>query len=172
MLPIFAAQNLTNMQFRRLTNEELQGLEPEFIQFLASNTVTAQDWVKLKADDPGKANQLLEVFSDIVFTKIIDQIVYMEFRAPNDLKTFHCLEDKILLNGLHAEGEAEVDLTSELPPSEMMEKFKKADVRLRIYTAEKEYRPDRATEIFRMLETGATIAPEGSWFKLIEELKA
>jgi hypothetical protein len=172
MLPIFAAQNLTNMQFRRLTNEELQGLEPEFIQFLASNTVTAQDWVKLKAEDPGKANELLEVFSDIVFTKIINQIVYLEFRTPDDLKTFHCLADKIILNGLHAEGEAAVDLTSELPAAEIMEHFKKADARLRIYTAEKDYRPDRSTEIFRMLETGATIAPEGPWFKLIEELKA
>ena len=159
------------MKFRRLTKEELQGLEGEFVQFLAANTVTAQDWEKLKAEDITKAEELLNVFSDIVFEKIIRQVVYLEFRSPNDLKTFHCLEDKIILNGLHLEGQANNDLTSDLPAAELMDTFKTADVQLKIYTAEKAYFPDREKEIFRMLETGALIAPQGQWFQTIEQLK-
>jgi hypothetical protein len=159
------------MKFRRLTKEELQGLEGEFVQFLAANTVTAQDWEKLKAEDVAKAEELLNMFSDIVFEKIIKQVVYLEARTPNDLKTFHCLEDKIVLNGLHVEGHAIHDLTSDLPTAEIMESFKQADVQLKIYTAEKAYLPNREKEIFRMLESGALIAPEGQWFQTIEELK-
>lgn len=160
------------MKFRRLTKEELQGLEGEFVQFLAANTVTAQDWERLKTEEVAKAENLLNLFGDIVFEKIIKQVVYLEFRTPNDLKTFHCLEDKIILNGLHMEGQASHDLTSDLPAAELMESFKKADVQLKIYTAEKAYLPDREKEIFRMLETGALIAPQGQWFQTIEALKA
>ncbi|WP_367388533.1 DUF6495 family protein [Lewinella sp. LCG006] len=159
------------MKFRRLTKEELQGLEGEFVQFLAANTVTAQDWEQLKTEEVVKAEELLNMFSDIVFEKIIKQVVYLEVRTPNDLKTFHCLEDKIVLNGLHVEGQAIHDLTSDLPTSEIMESFKQADVQLKIYTAEKAYLPDRAAEIFRMLESGALIAPQGQWFQTIEALK-
>ena len=159
------------MKFRRLTKEELQGLEGEFVQFLAANTVTAQDWERLKADNVTKAEELLNLFSDIVFEKIIKQVVYLEVRTPNDLKTFHCLEDKIILNGLHVEGQPIHDLTSDLTTAEIMKSFKQADVQLKIYTAEKAYLPNREEEIFRMLEAGALIAPQGQWFQTIEALK-
>jgi hypothetical protein len=160
------------MKFRRLTKEELQGLEGDFVQFLAANTVTAQDWERLKKEEVAKAEDLLNLFSDIVFEKIIKQVVYLEFRTPDDLKAFHCLDDKIVLNGLHMEGQATHDLTSDLPAAELMDSFKTANVQLKIYTAEKAYLPDREKEIFRMLETGALIAPQGQWFQTIEALKA
>ena len=63
------------MKFRRLTNEELQELEKEFVQFLVSNTVTADDWEKIKEDNPERAEGLIEIFSDIVFEKVISDFL-------------------------------------------------------------------------------------------------
>lgn len=160
------------MKFRRLTNEELQDLEQEFIQFLVANTVTGDEWVKLKEEEPDKAEGLIEVFSDIVLEKVVKNIQYLEYRTPVDIKTFHCLEDKIVMNGLRMEGEADIDLTTDLPPAEMFKKLQSSDAKLQIYTAEKGYVPDREAELFRMLEGGAKISREGQLFQAIEGFKA
>jgi hypothetical protein len=159
------------MKFRRLTLAELQELESEFIQFLAANTVTGPDWQNLQATAPEKADQLLDVFSDVVFEKIIQRIQFLEYKTPHDIKTFSCQEALIIMNGLRVEGENELDLTLNLPPDEMMARLRQSGAELQIYTAQKGYQPDRSAELFRMLEGGALISREGTLFKTIEELK-
>lgn len=37
------------MKYRRLTAEELSGLEKEFVHYLIINGIDAQEWEKLKA---------------------------------------------------------------------------------------------------------------------------
>ncbi|MEL7221363.1 MAG: DUF6495 family protein, partial [Bacteroidota bacterium] len=82
------------MKFRRLTLEELNELEQDFVQFLVANTVTGPDWERIKTEQPDKAESLIELFSDIVFEKIIKGVRYLEFKTMDDIKTFQCLEDK------------------------------------------------------------------------------
>ncbi|PTM12132.1 MAG: hypothetical protein DA408_11815 [Bacteroidetes bacterium] len=159
------------MKFRRLTITELQELESEFIQFLAANTVTGPDWQNLQATAPEKADHLLDVFSDIVFEKIIQGIQFLEYKTPHDIKTFSCQEELIIMNGLRVEGDNGLDLTLNLAAEEMMTRLRQAGAELQIYTAQKGYQPDRAAELFRMLEGGALISREGMLFKTIEELK-
>ena len=36
------------MKYKRLTTDELQALEKEFVHFLASAQITGQDWIKMK----------------------------------------------------------------------------------------------------------------------------
>ena len=102
------------MKYRRLTTEELAELETEFIRFLVSNTVTGDDWEKIKKEDPKKAEGLIEIFSDIVFDKTISKIEYLEMKTPKDLKIFRCNKDDIELMGLKIEGESDLDLTADL----------------------------------------------------------
>ena len=159
------------MKFRRLNKEELEELEQEFVQFLVANTITGDDWVKLKDEEPEKAEGLIDVFSDIVFEKVVKNIRFLEYRTPDDIKTFQCLDEKIVLNGLRMEGQAAIDLTTDLPPAEMFKQLQKDDVKLQIYTAEKAYVPNREAELFRMIEGGAKISREGELFLAIEEFK-
>lgn len=161
------------MKYRRLNTDELDELTREFIQFLAANTVTGPEWVKLKQEDPAKAEGLIDIFSDTVFDKIIAEIQYMEYKTPEDIKTFHCHADKIVLNGLRVEGgDGQVDLTKNLPPQELMQSVHQAGAKMQVYSAEKIYRPDREQELFRMLEGGALIDREGKLFQAIEGLKS
>ena len=159
------------MKFRRLSIEELKELEGEFIQFLAANTITGPDWEQLKKQEPAKAENLLDMFSNIVFEKIVKGIAYMEYKIKDDIKTFHCLPDKIIMNGLRIEGETEVDLRTNIPPQELMQQVHEAGAKMQIYSAEKAYKPDREQELFRMLEGGAQISRDGMLFKAIEEFK-
>jgi hypothetical protein len=159
------------MKYRKLDREELESLETEFIRFLTANTVTGDDWVKIKAESPDKAEQLIEMFSDIVFEKILDGVEYLEFKSPQDYKTFHCTEDRIYLLGLRVEGNTELDFTSELPPQEMIRQLQNSDASLKLYAAEKAYKPERRQELFRMMESGALISKDGAMYKLLEGLR-
>jgi len=159
------------MKFRRLTLEELNELEQDFVQFLVANTVTGPDWERIKTEEPAKAESLIELFSDIVFEKIIKGIQYLEFKTADDIKTFQCLEDKVVMNGIRIDGETKVDMRDDLPPQELMQQVHEAGAKMQIYSAEKGYRPDREQELFRMLEGGAQISRDGMLFRAIEGFK-
>lgn len=167
----FNSRYICRMKYRRLTNEELQELEKDFVRFLAANTITAEDWVRLKDKEPGKAEELIGVFSDIVFEKSLANAEYLEFKTPKDVKTFHFRMDRVVMNGLKVEGESRLDLTGSASVAEMVEEARRSDARLALYTAEKAYRKDREQEMFALLESGALISRDGLLFKTLEELK-
>ena len=154
------------MKFRRLNIEELSALEPEFIQFLSANTVTAADWQQLKAEETEKANELIDVFSDLVFEKIIKNVQYLDFKTPNDIKSFHCTDDKIYLRGLQFAGSPNIDLRDW---DQMMNAIQSTELSLHYYAQEKNYLPNRETELFRMIQNGASISKDGQLFDLIQK---
>jgi len=159
------------MQYRRLTEAELDEVEPQFVRFLASNQITADDWEKLKTESPDKVERLIEIFSDIVFDKVLEDVNYLEFKTPHDLKAFHFLEDKAVMNGLKIEGETEVDLTEQMNPKQLSQQLQLTGAKLKLYTAEKEYKESRKMEIFNLMEGGALISRSGTLFKSLEKMK-
>jgi len=148
------------MKYRRLSKEELAELEPQFVRFLASNTVTADDWVKIKSTEQERAEGLIELFSDIVFQQTLEKVEYLEFKTKNDIKVFHCEKKMIYLKGLLVEGETDLDLTKEHTPQEMMQKIKDSGASMKAYTAEKKYTQVREMELFGMLQNGCLISNE------------
>lgn len=159
------------MKYRRLTEAELDEVEPQFVRFLASNQITADDWEKLKTNSPDKVERLIEIFSDIVFDKVLEDVNYLEFKTPHDLKAFHFLEDKAVMNGLKIEGETEVDLTEQMNPKQLSQQLQLTGAKLKLYTAEKEYKESRKMEIFNLMEGGALISRSGTLFKSLEKMK-
>ncbi|MCB0580114.1 MAG: hypothetical protein KDD10_12500 [Phaeodactylibacter sp.] len=159
------------MKYRRLRQDEMESLEKEFVRFLASNQVTADEWEKLKAEEPEKTEKLIGIFSDIVFEKVIGDVQYLEFKTPKDVKTFHLQEDRIVMNGLLVEGNTSFDFTQQQSPQQMLQQIQLAGARLKLYTAEKAYSRSRDMEIFEMMENGALISRDGSLFRTLEGLK-
>jgi hypothetical protein len=159
------------MKYRRLTNDELAELETEFIRFLVSNTVTGDDWEKIKKENQERAEGLIEIFSDIVFEKTISKVEYLEMKTPKDLKIFRCNKEEIELMGLKVEGESDLDFTQDISPEEMMVKLQSSDANLQLYSANKKYKDDdRLKEIFQMMQWGSLIS-EGKLFHLLRTLK-
>ena len=85
------------MKYRILNNKELEPLKDDFVKFLSANTVTGEDWAKIKSNKPNEALKLVEIFSDIVWEKALDKIKYLEHRDDKYLKVFYCGENKIEL---------------------------------------------------------------------------
>jgi hypothetical protein len=149
--------------YRLLTLEELKEMEKEFVQYLVVNGIPAEDWEKMKQEEPSKAEKLIEVFSDMVFETIMRKVQFLEYRDKKELITFQCLEDEIVMVGMKAEGDSNVDFTSQ-------EFVQKAMVSppdgLKVYTSEKKYQKKREVELFEMTQNGCFIS-EGNLFKAL-----
>ncbi|MFK7947479.1 MAG: DUF6495 family protein [Saprospiraceae bacterium] len=160
------------MKYRRLTLEELNDMENEFVRFLVSNTVTADDWEKIKKENPERAEGLIEIFSDVVFDKVLEKVKYIEHRSQYDIKTFRCLDDKIELLGLKVSSVAGIDFTQSQTVENMLAYLKYAPAgSVQMYSAEKAYKENNPKkEIFNMLENGGAIS-DGKIFEALLSLK-
>lgn len=156
-------------KFRRLRLDELQEVETQFVRFLATNGLDASAWQKLKEQQPGKADQIILQFSQLVFAGVIGRVEYLLDRRPKDIRAYHCLPDKIILRGLLIEGETTLDLSLiALSAQDMIQQIKQDGAQVKIFQAERPYRnQDREQDLFLLMEAGALIADE-TMFQLLE----
>lgn len=159
------------MTYRRLDKAELEALEKDFARFLATHQITADDWVKLKKEQYDRVEELIEIYSDIVFDKTLKELNYLEYKSAYDIKTFHCAKDKIILMGIAVPKDAGIDFTNDKTPQEMMAILKDSGKNIQIYTAEKSYNGNREKELFQMLESGCLISRDGYLYKTLHQLK-
>lgn len=158
------------MKYRRLSNEELKQLEPDFIRFLAANSIPGPDWEKIKTNKPEQAHALIDQFSDVVMEKVLENLKYLEFKSAKDIKLFYCGKEKMVLRGLQISGDAAIDLRQSIPADELMTKLQSSNSKIETYTAEKAYAKERKMELFTMLENGCLIS-DGKLFEVLRDLK-
>lgn len=150
-------------KYRKLTLEELQHLEKEFVDYLVINGITADEWVKIKDEEKDKSERIIDLFSDVVFENILRKIQYLEFRGINEIYAYQCLADKIVMVGLTADAQGNIDFSDE----EILKKaVNQPDNSIKIFTTDKTYHKARETEIFNMLQAGCEIS-DGKLFKLL-----
>lgn len=73
------------MKFPRLSDDALKSLEKEFVSFLVVQGFDDALWRDLNAKEPDKAQGLVDLFSQVVWEKIIDQTHYL-IRNSNEEK--------------------------------------------------------------------------------------
>lgn len=151
------------MKYKRLTIEELQALEKEFIQFLASAQITAQDWEKIKTSEIDKANELIDVFSDVVYDNVLSKIKFLEYRDAKTLNIFNCSEKQITLVGLRVKEQSTLDLTA---PDIFTQWNNSNTSAVNVIKTEKAYSKERGTEVFELLQSGCLITDD-KLFKLL-----
>ena len=143
--------------------EELQELEKEFVEYLVVNGITADEWKKIKKDNPSHSDHIIELFSDVVFESIMRKVMFLEFRTSHEVKVFQCLENKLVLVAMQSKVDPDIDFTN-------TEYIKNAvhnpPEGLKIYTSEKAYNKVREIEIFEMIRAGASIS-DGQLFKTL-----
>ncbi|MFT5337834.1 MAG: cag pathogenicity island protein 24 [Luteibaculaceae bacterium] len=150
-----------SQKFRPLTEEELDVLRPDFVQFLASNSIDAQSWEKMLKEDVESVNTYMDVFSNLVFEKALEKMKYIEHIAGQDARFFKCGEEEIELIGVKID-------TPETPILEALKNPNTTPGKIEVYSAKKGYQPNKQEELFRMLNSGGSVS-NGEWF---EKLKA
>ena len=150
------------MNYRILSQEELELLEDDLKAFLIVNGVHGDEWAEMNKSNPVKAVELVELFSDTVLQKVYDQVRFIEHRSQKSCMVFHLLDDKIELISINANSDA-VDLTT---PDSIHEALSTNAKSLSIFRTEKRYLKDRAAEIHEMLEQGCVNSSEAFWYQL------
>lgn len=145
------------MKYKRLNNEELEHLEKEFVNFLSSAQVTGPDWEKMKTEELDRAEDLLDVFSDMVYDKVMGKMKFLEFRDAKTLNIFNCLADKVELIGLRVKENSDLDLTAD----DVFKNWDDSTMRsLNIVKSEKKYTNERGVEVFALLQSGCLITDD------------
>jgi len=149
--------------YRLLSLEELTELEKEFVEYLVLNGITAEDWVRMKEEDKAGAEQIIELFSDVVFEGILRKVNYLEYRAENFVHAFQCLPDKLVLVAMETEDEENVNF---LDSAFIAEATLNPPDKLFVRTSSKTYSKTRELELFDMIQAGCTIS-DGGLFKAL-----
>ncbi len=83
------------MKYARLTQEQFEELHSEFINFLSVQTITKEEWDKIKVSQPKVAEQELDVFSDLIWEGVLNNSQYLEHFSKEYVFLFKCELHKV-----------------------------------------------------------------------------
>jgi hypothetical protein len=142
------------MKYARLTKEQFEELHQEFINFLATQSITADEWKKLKTEEPEVAEQELDVFSDLIWEGVLNKVKYLEHISPKQLMLFHITDAFMELIAIKVEDE-NIDITTEYGYKWLQQNL--YDDVVTLYTSTKAIKDDRNKDIFVLIQQGAVI---------------
>jgi cag pathogenicity island protein 24 len=154
------------MKYTRLTKEQFEELHKEFINFLATQSITTGEWSNIKANKPELAEQELDTFSDLVWEGVLNKAKYLENISPQHIYLFHLTETNMELIGLKLKNE-DIDLTTTEGFSWLRKNLLSDDVEL--FQAKKDYSEDQQLDKFTLIQQGAVIT-KGELFTYFDEL--
>lgn len=154
------------MKYARLTKEQFEELHQEFINFLATQSITAEEWKELRATKPEVVEQELDVFSDLVWEGVLNKVKYLEHISPRQLMLFHISETHMDLVGIKIDND-QIDITTEYGYKWLQQNIQ--DDAVSLFTSTKAIKGDRNKDIFVLIQQGAVIT-KGELFNYFNDL--
>ena len=154
------------MKYTRLTKEQFEELHQEFINFLATQSITGDEWEDIKKNKPEVAEQELDVFSDLVWLGVLQKVKYLEHISPQQIHLFQCNEKSMRLIALKIENPA-IDFTTKEGFQWLRDNLLSDS--LEFFNAKKDYSEDKYLDIFKMIQSGANIT-KGELFEYFANL--
>lgn len=158
------------MKYARLTKEQLEELHPEFINFLATQSITADEWATIKEKQPLVAEEEIDVFSDLVWEGVLTKAQYLEHISPNQMHLFFLRENNMALIAIKINKE-NIDITTAEGYGWLKENLGDDDVVF--MSASKDYSEDRNGDKFKLIREGAVITRGDlyKWFERFVDVK-
>lgn len=145
------------MKYTRLTKEQLEELHQEFINFLATQSITGEEWAEIKANKPKVAEQELDVFSDLIWEGVLEKARYLQNTSPQQLFLFKLAESEMHLIVVKVT-DTSIDITTPQGFEWLQGHLNSDEVEL--FTASKAYSEDKNKDIFELIRQGAVITEE------------
>ncbi len=142
------------MKYQRLSKEQLEELHQEFITFLASQSITAEEWVDIKKNTPKVAEDEIDIFSDLVWERVLTNAQYIEHFSKDQIHLFELQEDQMNLIAIRINDET-IDVTTSDGYAWLQDNLLNDDVLL--YNASKEYSEDKNLDKFKLIQQGGNI---------------
>ncbi len=153
------------MKYSRLTKEQFEELHKEFINFLATQSITADEWDNLKANKPELAETELDVFSDLIWEGVLNKAEYLEHISPQHMYLFYLGIDKMSAIVLNIKND--VDITTNEGYQWLRENL--MDDNVEFFHADKDYTDDKNLDKFKMIQQGAVIT-KGDLYRYFDNL--
>ena len=158
------------MKYSRLSKEQLEELHQEFINFLATQSITAQEWATIKEKQPQVAEEELDIFSDLVWEKVLQTAQFLEHISPNQMHLFELGAQKMSLIAVKVDM-PDIDITTQEGYQWLQEHLD--DERVVFMSASKAYNDDPNLDKFKLIQQGAAITKGAlfQWFSRFVEIK-
>lgn len=155
------------MKYQRLSAEELETLKDDFIRFLASQGIDAEAWQKMKSEELSSAEEILDIYSDLVYDQGLSKCQYLEHISAKEFKSIHFTDDKATVLGIRVIKDSALNLNT----SEFQKVVQQGLVKneIEVFSAEKKHDEIREQEMFSWIKQGAYMADE-VWFKELQRL--
>lgn len=154
------------MKYARLTKEQFEELHPEFINFLATQSITAQEWDELKKNNHEAVEQELDVFSDLIWEGVLNNVEFIEHISPQQLMMFRISETHMDLIAVKID-DANIDITTDYGYKWLQKNLHHDAVSL--FTSNKAIKEDRNKDIFILIQQGAAIT-KGELYNYFKDL--
>jgi hypothetical protein len=151
------------MKYARLTKEQFDELNQEFITFLATQTIDKVEWDTIKANQPEVAEQELDVFSDLIWEGVLSRAEYLEHFSKNHIFLFQCFEtyiQSIVLKSLVPE----TDFLTKKGLQWLIDNMFTETIEIK--TGKKVFTEERNASIFGLIQQGSFLS-DGQLFKQI-----
>ena len=156
----------TQMKYSRLTKEQFEELHQEFINFLATQSVTADEWANLKVNKPELVETELDVFSDLIWEGVLNKAEYLEHFSSQHMYLFKLGEDKMHAIVVNVKNE-DIDITTKEGYNWLRENL--MDESVEFLQADKDYSEDKNLDKFKMIEQGASIT-KGELYQYFDKI--
>jgi len=156
------------MKYIRLSKQQLEELHPEFINFLATQSITREEWANIKKNRPSVAEEELDVFSDLVWEGVLNKVTYLENISDQQMHLFHLTSKEMKLISVKVMN-PEIDLRTPVGFTWFKKNWQSDFVDY--LTASKAYTEDKNQDKFQLIQQGAVITKGDlyQWFdKIIE----
>ncbi|MBK6363176.1 MAG: hypothetical protein IPL63_04715 [Saprospiraceae bacterium] len=80
--------------YRILSNEELEILKPEFVKYLVSQGIPAEEWEKWKIADIEKTKLMIESFSEFIYFSILQKTRYVHKVVDQGRQFIRCNDNE------------------------------------------------------------------------------
>jgi hypothetical protein len=154
------------MKYTRLTKEQFDELHPEFINFLATQSINKDEWDKIKAVQPEVAEQELDVFSDLIWEGVLSRAEYLEHFSKDYIFLFRCADshvNSIVLKSMNPE----TDFLTKSGLQWLSDNMFTDNVEMKV--GQKPFSPNRNADIFALIQQGAFLS-DGQLYKQIKTI--
>jgi Family of unknown function (DUF6495) len=154
------------MKYSRLTKEQFEELHPEFINFLASQSIDKDEWDTIKENQPEVAEQELDVFSDLIWEGVLTKAEYLEHFSKNHIFLFQCFDtyvNSIVLKSLVPE----VDFLTKDGLQWLSDNMFTETIEMKI--GKKVFTEERNASIFGLIQQGAFLS-DGQLYQQINSI--
>ena len=154
------------MKYARLTKEQLEELHPEFINFLASQSIDKAEWDTIKENNPEVAEQELDVFSDLIWEGVLTKATFLEHFSKNHIFLFQCFDtyvNSIVLKSLVPD----VNFLTKEGLQWLSDNMFTETIEMKI--GKKVFTEERNTSIFALIQQGAILS-DGQLYQQINSI--